>query len=210
MMPHLAPGEIINESFRIIEREVGAHAFSAIEWPIVRRMLHASGDVELRHSIGFHRDAAAAGVQALRGGAPLVTDVAMVAAGINKELLQSLGCRLHCFIDAPDVRHRAEQSGRTRSFCALEQAIAEIGAGIYVIGNAPTALLALCEAVRLGKVHPHLILALPVGFVAVAESKEEALALPIPVLAVRGRRGGSALAAAAVNALLLLAAETKP
>ena len=92
----------------------------------------------------------------------------------------------------------------------MERAIAAVGEAVYVVGNAPTALLALCAAVRRGTVRPRLVVAMPVGFVAVAESKEEALALGVPVLAVRGRKGGSAVAAAAVNALLLLAQEGLP
>ncbi len=203
----MTPEQILRESFRIIEREVGTHTYSTLEWPIVRRMIHASGDVDLVRAVYFQQEAAAAGVRALRDGVPIVTDVAMVTAGINRAAAQTLGCTLHCFIDDADVRQNAERSVRTRSRCAMEKAIAQVGAAIYVVGNAPTALQAICDAVRRDAVRPHLVLALPVGFVAVAESKEEALALPVPVLAVRGRRGGSALAAAAVNAMLALAAD---
>jgi precorrin-8X/cobalt-precorrin-8 methylmutase len=206
----LEPGAILAESFRIIEEEIGPHPFSAAEWPVVRRMVHACGDLELARSVCFHQDAVAAGVQAFRRSAPVVTDVSMVAAGISQPLRQRLNVALHCFIADPEVRRRAEEQGLTRSCCALEKAIAEVGEAVYVIGNAPTALQALCEAVRLGRVCPPLVIALPVGFVNVAESKEEALALPVPVLAVRGRKGGSALAAAAVNALLQMAAEGNP
>jgi precorrin-8X/cobalt-precorrin-8 methylmutase len=203
----LTPAEIMTESFRIIEDEIGPHSFSALEWPVVRRMIHASGDVDVASSVAFHPGAVAAGVEALRRGVPIVTDVTMVAAGIDKTLVQPLGSRVHCFIDDADVRQRAAATGQTRSYCAMARALAEIGDAIYVVGNAPTALLAVCEAVERGQVAPALIVALPVGFVAVAESKEKALALPVPVLAVRGRKGGSAMAAAAVNALLHLAAE---
>jgi precorrin-8X/cobalt-precorrin-8 methylmutase len=198
---------ILAESFRIIEREVGSHSFNALEWPIVRRMIHASGDVELAHAIHFSSGAARAGVEALRRGSAIVTDVRMVAAGIQKPLCDRLGVRLHCFIDDAGVQEQAHRTGQTRSHHALEHAVATVGGAIYVIGNAPTALRALCAAVREGRVRPHLVLALPVGFVGVEESKAEALALDVPVLVVRGRKGGSALAAAAVNALLLLAAE---
>jgi precorrin-8X/cobalt-precorrin-8 methylmutase len=206
----MGPDDILAESFRIIEAEVGAHPFDAAEWPVVRRMIHASGDVGLVREVAFTAGAVAGGVRALRQGAPIVTDVRTVAAGIHRPSLEALGVGLHCFIDDPDVRRGAEAGGKTRSWCAMAKAVAAVGEAVYVVGSAPTALLALCAAVRQGEVRPRLILAMPVGFVAVAQSKDEALALGVPVLAVRGRKGGSAVAAAAVNALLLLAREGAP
>ncbi len=199
--------EIIDESFRIIEREIGNHGFAADEWLVVRRMIHASGDLELARLVCFQHKAVAAGVQALRQGVPLVTDVRMVAAGLNKAALESLHLSVHCFIADPEVAHRAAEEGRTRSACAMEKAMATMKQAVYVIGNAPTALLALCEGIRRGVVQPHLVIAAPVGFVAVEESKEQAFALDVPLIGVRGRKGGSAIAAAAMNALLLMAME---
>jgi precorrin-8X/cobalt-precorrin-8 methylmutase len=114
---------------------------------------------------------------------------------------------LHCFIDDEEVARAAQADGHTRSHHAMLNAIDRVGSAIYAIGNAPTALLALCAAVRAGKVRPRLILALPVGFVSVIESKEEALRLDVPVIALRGRKGGSGITAAALNALLHLAVE---
>lgn len=195
----------MTESFRIIDAEVGVHPFTALEWPVVRRIIHASGDLELAHAVHFQGDAAHAGVRALQTGLPIVTDVRMVASGIRQPELQALGVTLHCFIDAPDVARLARETGRTRSFCAMQKAVAEVGTAVYVIGNAPTALLALCTCVQQGLVTPALIVAVPVGFVSVVESKEQALTLACPVIAVRGRKGGSAVAAATVNALLLMA-----
>jgi precorrin-8X/cobalt-precorrin-8 methylmutase len=206
----MGPDDILADSFRIIEAEVGPHPFDAAEWPVVRRMIHASGDVGLVREVAFTPGAVAAGGRALREGTPIVTDVRMVAAGIHRPSLEALGVGLHCFIDDPQVRRLAESTGQTRSWCAMEKAVSAVGEAVYVVGNAPTALLALCAAVRRGAVRPRLVVAMPVGFVAVAESKEEALALGVPVLAVWGRKGGSAVAAAAVNALLLLAREGPP
>lgn len=199
------PEEILTESFRIIEQEVGGHSFDAGQWPIVRRMIHAAGDVELAHAVRFHNDPVAAGLQALARQTPIVTDVTMVLAGIHQPSATALRVPLHCFLNEPGVEQDAKQRGMTRSARGLERAIAEVNDAIYVIGNAPTALLALCAAVRAGRVRPALIVAMPVGFVAVAESKEEALRLSVPVITVLGRKGGSAMAAAAVNALLGLA-----
>jgi precorrin-8X/cobalt-precorrin-8 methylmutase len=203
----MRPDDILAESFRVIEAEVEPHPFGPVEWPVVRRMIHASGDPGLVRDVAFSPGAVAAGVAALREGAPIITDVRMVAAGIHRPSLEALGIGLHCFIDDPEVRRLAGTNGTTRSWCAMEKAVSAVGEAVYVVGNAPTALLALCAAVRRGTVRPRLVVAMPVGFVAVAESKEEALALGVPVLAVRGRKGGSAVAAAAVNALLLLARE---
>jgi precorrin-8X/cobalt-precorrin-8 methylmutase len=203
----MRPDDILAESFRIIESEVGPHPFDAVEWPVVRRMIHACGDVGLVGDVVFGRGAVADGVDAVRGGIAIVTDVRMVAEGIHRPSREALGIDLHCFIDDPEVRQLAEAGGTTRSWCAMEKAISCIGDAVYVVGNAPTALRALCAAVRRRAVRPRLVIAVPVGFVAVAESKEEALALDVPVLTIRGRKGGSAVAAAAVNALLLLAQE---
>ena len=202
------PDEIITESFRIIDAEVGPHSFDACEWPIVRRMIHASGDVDLVRSVRFHNDPVPAALAALKIGTPIVTDVTMVLAGIHAPSAQKLGVPLRCFLNDPEVARTAATT--TRSAAGMEHAIAQVGNAIYVIGNAPTALLALCEAVHQERVRPALIVAIPVGFVAVAESKEAALRLPAPVIAVVGRKGGSAIAAATINAILQLALEDRP
>lgn len=204
----LKPHEIVLESFRIIESEVGEHTFDAHEWPVVRRMIHAVGDLELIHTVSFKRDAARAGVQALQRGVPIVTDVNMVAAGVHKQARASLNVDLYCYIDAPDVLQAAREAEQTRSYCAMRKAVNDVGSGIYVIGNAPTALFALCESVGQGLVEPQLIIAMPVGFVSVIESKAQAFALDVPVITVNGRKGGSAMATAAINALLLMAMES--
>ncbi len=201
----LRPEEILTESFRIIEKEVGPHSFDADHWPIVRRMIHAAGDLDLIHAVRFHNDPVRAALEALARQTPIVTDVTMVLAGIHQPSATALRVPLHCFLNDPGVEPKAKQLGMTRCACGFEQAIAQLNDAIYVIGNAPTALLALCAAVRAGRVRPALIVAMPVGFVAVAESKEEALGLSVPVITVLGRKGGSAIAAATVNALLALA-----
>jgi precorrin-8X/cobalt-precorrin-8 methylmutase len=203
----LKPHEIVLESFRIIESEVGEHAFDPYEWPVVRRIIHAAGDLDLIHAVAFKGDAAREGIQALKAGVPIVTDVNMVAAGVHKPARAALGVDLHCYIEAPEVVQAAREASLTRSYCAMRHAIREVGSAIYVVGNAPTALMALCESVSQGLVAPRLIIAMPVGFVSVVESKALALALDVPVITVQGRKGGSAMATAAINALLLMASE---
>ncbi len=204
----LKPHEIILESFRIIESEVEAHAFDAHEWPVVRRMIHASGDLDLIHAVSFKGDAAREGVRALKEGIPIVTDVNMVATGVHQPSRADLGVDLHCYIDAPEVLQAAREEEQTRSYCAMRKAVREAGSAIYVVGNAPTALFALCESVDRGLVTPRLVIAMPVGFVSVVESKAQTLGLDVPVITVHGRKGGSAMATAAINALLLMAVET--
>jgi precorrin-8X/cobalt-precorrin-8 methylmutase len=206
-MKVIAPHEILAESFRIIDTEVGEHHFGPLEWPIVRRMIHSSGDLALARLVQFSEGAASAGIQAFQAGVQIVTDVRMVAAGIQTPLREALGIDLQCFLNDTDVEQEALKRGMTRCAIAMERGIALFPEAVYVVGNAPTALTALTTAIRREAVRPRLVVAMPVGFVGVQESKEEILALPVPVIAVRGRRGGSAVAAAAVNALLLLAQE---
>jgi precorrin-8X/cobalt-precorrin-8 methylmutase len=205
----MLPDDIIEESFRIIDREVGSHPHTVEEWPIVRRIIHAAGDLELVRAVTFRNDAVHRGLNALKAGRPIVADVKMVCAGINRHYLEALGVGLHCFIDDPGVRGQAVAQQTTRSHCAMQTALVRFPDGIFVVGNAPTALSALCEAVRQKQARPALIVAMPVGFVGVLESKGLALTLDVPVIAVEGRKGGSAVAAAAVNALLLLALEAR-
>lgn len=201
--------DIMTESFRIIEAEVGEHSFGRLEWPIVRRIIHASGDVELAHWVHFTPGATDAGLRAFRERVPIVTDVRMVAAGIQAPLREALGVSLHCALDVLEMTSEVEYHEKTRCARAMQCALAVQPEAIFVIGNAPTALSVLCAAVRRGDARPRLVIAMPVGFVGVIESKEQALSLPVPIIAVRGRRGGSAIAAAAVNALLVLASEEK-
>lgn len=201
------PDEILRESFRIIDAEAGAHGFAAREWAVARRMIHASGDLDIARAVKFQHDAVTAGVAALRAGVPIVTDVRMVATGLKADALRELGIGVHCFIDDAEVARAATARRLTRSYCAMEKAASEVGEAIYAIGNAPTAIFALADAVRRGVARPRLLLAVPVGFVDVIESKELALSLDLPTITVRGRKGGSAMTAAALNALLLLALE---
>src|SRR5438105_254240 len=126
----MGPDDILAESFRLIEAEVGPHPFAADEWPVVRRMVHASGDVGLVRDVAFSAGAVAAGVRALQQGTPIVSDVRMVAAGIHRPPLEALGVGLHCFIDDPEVRRAAEATGQTRSWCAMEKAITAVGEAV--------------------------------------------------------------------------------
>jgi precorrin-8X/cobalt-precorrin-8 methylmutase len=203
----MKPQEIEQESFRIIDREAGPHSFSPQEWPIVRRMIHTSADFDYLRTVRFHPRAIAMGLQAIRTGKPIVTDTRMAHSGIRKAELGRFGVRVVCNMDDPAIQAAAQNSGSTRAAAALDAAVAEIPEAMYVIGNAPTALLRLIERVRAGEAQPALIVGLPVGFVNAAESKAALVALDYPYITNEGRKGGSNVAAAVMNALIQLAIE---
>jgi len=213
MSVHLPPEEIEAESFRMIDEEVGPHPWSPAEWPVVRRAIHTSADFDYARSMVFSRSAIAQGVAALKGGKGVVTDTTMALSGINKGRLARWGAPASCFVADLEVAREAKARGVTRSLIAIGRGAADPVNGIFVIGNAPTALFELIRLVRQEGVRPDLVIGLPVGFVGAAESKEALLALEeeLPEVAFitnRGRKGGSNVAAAVVNALLILADES--
>jgi precorrin-8X/cobalt-precorrin-8 methylmutase len=199
----MKPGDIEAESFRIIDREAGPHGFGPEEWQVVRRMIHTSADFDYLKTVRFHPNAIAAGLAAIRSGRTIITDTHMARAGIRKPNLQRFGIVVKCFMDEPETHAAAVSKGGTRAAAAVDAAAAEMQDGIYVVGNAPTALLRLIERVRLNQVRPALIVGLPVGFVNAAESKAALAQLDHPYITNTGRKGGSNVAAAVVNALLL-------
>ena len=202
----LDPRKIEERSFAIIEREVGPHDFDARQWPIVRRIIHTTADFEFAAATRFSPEALTAGLAALRRGAGILCDTNMVLAGINKTRLAPFGSSLACHVADPEVAARARREGITRSILATRKGVAE-GREIFLVGNAPTALFELLRLAAKGAVRPALVVGVPVGFVGAAESKEALLASGLPFITCRGRKGGSAIAAAILNALTLLAAE---
>ncbi len=212
MSVHLSPEEIEAESFRLIDAEVGPHPWGPAEWAVVRRAIHTSADFDYARSMVFSPQAVARGVVALRKGVGIVTDTTMALAGIAKPRLKRFGIGASCFVADPEVARDAKTFGVTRSILAMRKGTSDSGNGIFVIGNAPTALFELLRLIREEGVRPALIVGLPVGFVGAAESKEALLALErefpdILFITNRGRKGGSNVAAAVVNALLILAEE---
>lgn len=201
----MKPDEIETLSFKIIDKEAGSHNFSPQQWCIVQRMIHTSADFEYKDSVRFHPQAIRAGINAIRQGKTIVTDTQMVAAGIRKEELKHFGAAVKCFINDPEVTKRAMQSGTTRAQAAVDAAISVMKNGIYVTGNAPTALFRLIELVKEKKARPALIIGLPVGFVNAAEAKTALIEMDYPYISNMGRKGGSNIAASIVNALTKLA-----
>ena len=198
----LTPREIEAKSMETITKELGGRTWPEPEFSIVKRCIHTSADFDYADNLCFSEDAAKIGVEALKNGADIVTDTKMAAAGINKNKLTSLGGEVHCYISDPDVVEEAKSRGCTRSTVCMERG-AKLGKPtIFVIGNAPTALVRACELIEEGKMTPALVIGVPVGFVNVVESKELLLTMDTPHIVARGRKGGSNVAAAICNALL--------
>jgi|SRR5699024_291153 len=199
------PQLIEGKSFDVINEEIGEHPFTDEQYPVVQRIIHTSADFELGKSVMFHPDAVRAGVHAIRKGCDIVADVQMIKSGINKPRLEKFGSDIHVFISDEDVRAEAKRLNTTRAIVSMRKAIERVEGGIYAIGNAPTALLELIRLIKEGKAKPDLVIGLPVGFVSAAESKEELAKLDIPFITNLGRKGGSPVTVAAVNALSIMA-----
>jgi precorrin-8X/cobalt-precorrin-8 methylmutase len=203
----MKPHEIEQLSFQIIDSEAGDHDFSMDQWPVVRRVIHTSADFEWQQMIRFHPQAIATGVAAIRSGCAIFTDTNMVRAGIRQRDLIRFGGTVSCYMTDKRVAETAAREGITRAKAAVDVAAPELSGSIYVVGNAPTALLRLIELMDQGKLRPALVVGLPVGFVKAAESKALLLACDVPFITNVGRKGGSNVAAAVVNALIILAGE---
>jgi precorrin-8X/cobalt-precorrin-8 methylmutase len=204
---NLPPGEIERQSFAIIDAEAPAHAFAPAAWSVIRRMIHTTGDFSWVETTRLHPRAISAGVAALRAGRPVFTDTRMAQAGIGVKRLAAWGSPVECLIDAPEVAASASAQGVTRALAAIDASLAFMAGGVYVIGNAPTALLRLVEHLAAGRVAPALVVGLPVGFVNAAESKVALAGQDrTPYITALGRKGGSAVAASVLNALAVLAA----
>lgn len=205
---HLSGAQIEQESFRIIEEEYGPHAtLPAPEWRVARRLIHTTADPRIADALVFRHDAIALGLTALRAGAPVFCDSKMIRSGLSLERLQRQNPgygpdRLHCYISDPDVIARAKAEGRTRALCAAEKARPLLDGAIVLIGNAPLALARIALFALEEGVRPALVIGMPVGFVNVVESKELLSRCAVPQIVLEGRRGGSALAVAALHAIM--------
>ena len=207
--PASAPGDIEARSFAIIEAEIPhPRPFSGHAWQVARRIIHAAGDISLLPDLVLPDEAVAAGLRALACGATIFTDTEMARSGMPLRRLAPLGCAVECVLDRPGLAEEAKRLGKTRVRAGFALLGERISGSVIVAGNAPTALLAVLDYLEKGGTPPALVIGMPVGFVNAAESKELLLRCPlVPSLVLRGRRGGSPLAAAAVNALAAILAE---
>lgn len=204
--PASTPQEIEARSFAIIDAEIPEpRAFSGGLWEVARRCVHTLGDTEIVADLRLSRDGLAAGVAALRRGCTVYTDTRMAAAGLPLRRLTPLGVTVTPLMGLPGLEEISRSRGVTRSRAGIAMIAGRLSGQIMVIGNAPTALLALLEALEQGAPAPALIVGMPVGFVNAAQSKELLRQSPWPHFTLLGRKGGSAVAAACVNALAELA-----
>ncbi|MDD6693015.1 MAG: precorrin-8X methylmutase [Olsenella sp.] len=200
------PRDIERRSFEIIGEELGDRVLDPGEAPVIKRVIHTTADLDYADSLSFSPHATSRGAEALRRGCDVVTDTTMAMAGINKRVLARFGGRVLNFIGDEDVAARARELGLTRSAVAMDKAAALGRPLVLCVGNAPTALVRICELLDSGElVRPALVVGVPVGFVNVVESKELLLAHDVDRIVARGRKGGSNVAAAIVNALLYVA-----
>lgn len=205
--PGFRPGEIERKSFAIIDSEVPEpRPFKGEQWLVARRMIHSSADFELLSLVRFHPGAVQGGVDALSRPCLIVTDTEMARIGITSSRMDRLGCRVECHINNQEVREKAERDGTTRAAAAVDFALSRLSGSICVVGNAPTALLRLLHWMETGACRPALIVGMPVGFVNAAESKDLLMKQQeVPFITIRGRKGGSSLAASVVNQLAEIA-----
>ncbi len=201
------PHEIERRSFETIRAEIGAHDFTPDQLSVAVRVIHATADFDYVANLKFHPQAVQSGVAALRSGACILTDVNMVHAGISQTYLDKFGAMKICDIQHPAVIKAARAAAETRATVAMRRNADLLDGGIVAIGNAPTALYEVIRLVEEEGINPALIVGVPVGFINTVESKEALLALDLPYITCLGRKGGSSVAAAIMNALLRLAAE---
>ncbi len=198
----MRPEEIEHASMSIIAKEMGPWTGEEENLPIVKRVIHTTADFDFKNTMKFSEHAVRKARAALASGITVVTDTQMAAAGINKIAAAKFGISVVCRMSDPEIREEAAVRGVTRAVISMEAAAKATPNAIFAIGNAPTALIRLCELVKEGRAKPSLVIGVPVGFVNVVESKEILAESGIPFIAAMGRKGGSTVASAIVNALL--------
>lgn len=200
---------IEHSSFAIVDAEAGERgSYTEEQWPLVRRMIHATADFEFNGLTEFHPDAMQAGLEAIAAGAPVVADVEMICVGLSKPRLSHFGVKTHQFISDDDVIADAKKEGTTRAVQAMQKAHQQglLEGAIVGVGNAPTALLEVIRLIQEKGLRPALIVGMPVGFVSAEESKDAVAELnEVPWVITRGRKGGSTLVVSAIHAMLALA-----
>ena len=195
------PDEIEKRSMEIIESELSV-PIPPENKAVVKRVIHCTADFDYARNLVFSEGAVEKALSTLKGGCTIVTDTQMAKSGINKTAAGKLGCEVLCFMSDPDVAEIANTRGCTRAVASMEKASRLGGPLVFAIGNAPTALLRIREMMDEGTLRPELVIGVPVGFVNVVESKEAIMETDVPFIVAKGRKGGSNVAAAIVNALM--------
>lgn len=203
-LENVKPMDIERRSFEIITQELGERKLDPDKDLIIKRCIHTSADFDYADNLCFSEGAVERALDALRQGACIVTDTQMGKSGINKRALARLGGEAYCFMSDEDVAAAAKANGTTRAVASMDKAAQIDKKLIIAVGNAPTALVRLYELIKEGKIHPELIIGVPVGFVNVVQSKELIMQAGVPYIVARGRKGGSNIAACICNALLYM------
>lgn len=167
MLETVKPAEIEKRSFEIITELLGDTVLDPVQEPVIKRVIHTTADFSYVESLTFSKQAVETGIAALKAGCDIVTDTQMARSGINKTILGRLGGHVHCFMSDPEVAAEAKQRGVTRAMVSMERAAQLDKPCIFAIGNAPTALICLHDLIQAGKLHPALVIGVPVGFVNV-------------------------------------------
>ena len=202
-LEYVLPADIERRSFEIIESELKTEIPENIK-PVVIRAIHTTAEFDYAENLYFSDNVIDTALKVLDMGAVIVTDTNMAKAGINKSALARHGCECMCFMADEDIAETAKRNGTTRAAASVDKA-AKLGKPvIYAAGNAPTALVRLCDHISAGDFIPELVIGAPVGFVNVVQSKEMLIASGVPCIVARGRKGGSNVAAAICNALLYM------
>ena len=200
------PNAIEARSMEIIESELSEKGLlekiPEENKSVVKRVIHCSADFDYAENLKFSDGAVRTGTEALKKGCCIVTDTQMARSGINKSTASKLGCEIFCFMSDADVAEEAKARGCTRAKVSMERAAGLNRPLIIAVGNAPTALLALRELIDAGSIKPKLVIGVPVGFVNIIEAKESIMEAGVPYIVAQGRKGGSNVAAAIVNALM--------
>jgi len=205
------PMAIENRSMELIAPHLEGLGLDERATKLYSRLIHASGDVGYAPITRVHPEAIDRAIEALKAGAHIYTDVEMVRTGINKKKLASFGGEVHCLVADPEIAAEAKELGITRSMVAMRRFGKDLDGSIVAIGNAPTALFEVLRLVREEGIRPACIVGIPVGFVGAAESKAELAENGIvPYITVEGTKGGSPIAAAAINALMYTIDNTRP
>ena len=198
----LNPADIETRSFEIITEELGHLNLSPELAPIVKRVVHTTADFDYARITEVQSGAVSSAVAALVAGCRIYSDTRMIIAGVSKPMLKKLNCELYTYVDDAEVAALSKEKGLTRSILGIEKAVEDPDTRIFVIGNAPTALVRLGELIQEGKVRPALVIGVPVGFVGASESKEFIKKTGVPYIVTNGRKGGSTVAVAILNAVL--------
>ncbi|WP_373481725.1 precorrin-8X methylmutase [Acetobacterium sp.] len=196
------PREIEERSFEIITAEMGDKVFPEAIAPMVKRIIHTTADFEYADLLEILNNGYESGMAALKQGKKIYADTRMIQVAVNKKALADHGIEIVNFVHDADVAAEAKERGVTRSTVSMEKALKDDSVGIFAIGNAPTALYTLIEQVKLGNAKPALIIGAPIGFVGAAESKEALDQIDSPIIRINGRKGGSPVVAAILNAML--------